>query len=161
MNRLSNRVALGLAGLMLAACQHNPLRLPALITARPAPPPEAAPPQSALPGNLDDYKVLVAGQILAANPDIIFSGQLPPMLPAIVVVDLSVDQEGALTRAEVHRSRDADASNVALAALRRVERPFPKPRHLLPRGASTLDFSETFLFNDNYHFQLRTLAGPQ
>lgn len=110
--------------------------------------------------SLDAYKNVIAQHILAGNPDTVFSGQLPPMLPAIVVVNIGIDADGRLSKAVVQRSRDAEASRVALASLRRVA-PFPKPARLLRAGSRVLEFSETFLFNDDYKFQLRTLAGPQ
>ncbi len=98
---------------------------------------------------------------MAANAEYIFSGRLPPMLPAIVVLDLSVGPDGELKSVHVHRSRDSEASAAALAAVRRVPVFFPPAAHLMRRHARTFDFSETFLFNDQYRFQLRTLSGPQ
>jgi protein TonB len=160
MNRLARWAFSGLAALLLAACQNPPP--PKVAVA--APEIRGAPPESrsaATARNIDDYKIQVAGQILAANPAIIFSGRLPPMLPAIVVVDISVNRDGELASVEVKRSRDGEASKVALAAVKRVGAPFPKPQHLMLRGHKTLDFSETFLFDHQYRFQLRSLAGPQ
>ena len=160
MARIASCMALGLAGLLLSACQKD------LPWKPPAPTVEAAPRVPSLAQriaameNIDDYKLLVAEQIVRSNPDAMFSGKLPPMLPAIVVVNISVNLHGELTRVAVQRSRDKDASKVALAAVKQGGQ-FPKPLHLLRRGHKTLDFSETFLFGDEYHFKLRTLAGPQ
>jgi len=89
-----------------------------------------------------------------------FSGQLPPMLPAIVVVNITVDEDGELQDVVVQRSRDPDASKVALDSMRRSGR-LPKPVNLLATNMRALTFSETFLFDDQYRFQLRSLAGPQ
>ncbi|NVI85187.1 hypothetical protein [Janthinobacterium sp. BJB401] len=114
-----------------------------------------------LAASIDAYKSLVAQQIMAANSEYTFSGRLPPMLPAIVVLDLSVGPDGELKNVHVHRSRDGEASAAALAAVRRVQDAFPPAGHLMRRHAKTFDFSETFLFNDQYRFQLRTLSGPQ
>ena len=126
------------------------------------------PPVAALPrpagqsetSSLDTYKIDVAQHILAGNADTIFSGQLPPMLPAIVVVNIGIDADGQLRKAVVQRSRNQEASRVALTSLRRVGS-YPKPARLLHSGSKLLEFSETFLFNADYKFQLRTLAGPQ
>lgn len=164
--RITAGAALGLA-LLLGACQKGPPRSPPAPTMGAAPPAAAtsatapAPKPPAPMETIDDYKALVAQQILDANPKITFSGRLPPMLPAIVVLNINVDRDGELTNVVVKRSRDSEASKVALAAVKRVGAPFPKPLHLLKRSHKTLEFSETFLFNDRYHFQLRTLAGPQ
>ncbi len=82
------------------------------------------------------------------------------MLPAIVVVNITVGEDGELQDVVVQRSRDPDASKVALASMRRSG-PLPRPVNLLAANMRALTFSETFLFDDQYRFQLRSLAGPQ
>jgi protein TonB len=82
------------------------------------------------------------------------------MLPAIVVVNITVDREGRLTDVQVQRSRDPEASTVALASMRRSGL-LPRPDGLLAANTRAITFSETFLFNGEYRFQLRSLAGPQ
>ena len=145
------------AASLLSACQTAPP--PALNTPTSTPP--RTPAALQLAASIDAYKSLVAQQIMAANGAYTFSGRLPPMLPAIVVLDLSVGPDGELKSVHVHRSRDGEASVAALAAVRRVPTLFPPAAHLMRRHAKTFDFSETFLFNDQYRFQLRTLSGPQ
>ncbi|MDN2710870.1 energy transducer TonB [Janthinobacterium sp. SUN118] len=148
------------AATLLAACQ----KAPAPIAQAPASPPTASTPRPGPvqpPATIDAYKLLVAQQIMDANPQHTFSGRLPPMLPAIVVLDLSVERDGSLKNVRVHRSRDNEASKAALAAVRRVPAAFPPAAQLMRGRDKTLDFSETFLFNDEYRFQLRTLSGPQ
>lgn len=143
---------------LLSACQTAPA--PAVRTPAAGTPPRTPAPLQ-LAASIDAYKSLVAQQIMAANGAYTFSGSLPPMLPAIVVLDLSVGPDGELKSVRVHRSRDSEASAAALAAVRRVQELFPPAAHLMRRHARTFDFSETFLFNDQYRFQLRTLSGPQ
>ncbi|PHV34365.1 hypothetical protein CSQ94_08795 [Janthinobacterium sp. BJB312] len=145
------------AAVLLSACQTAPP--PAVSTPTSTPP--RTPAAIQLAASIDAYKSLVAQQIMAANGAYTFSGRLPPMLPAIVVLDLSVGPDGELKNVHVHRSRDGEASAAALAAVRRVQALFPPAAHLMRRHAKTFDFSETFLFNDQYRFQLRTLSGPQ
>ncbi|KFI09059.1 hypothetical protein JN27_00375 [Massilia sp. BSC265] len=120
-------------------------------TAAPAPPPSLT---------LDAYKAHVARHIVERNADRTFSGRLPPMLPAIVVVNITVDRDGQMTDVRVQRSRDPDASRVALASMLRSG-PLPRPQGLLAANSGAVTFSETFLFDRDYRFQLRTLAGPQ
>lgn len=110
--------------------------------------------------NLDAYKTQVAYHIMRHNPQQTFSGRLPPMLPAIVVVNVTVDKDGELKDVAVQRSRDPDASRVAVASMKRSG-PLPKPVNLMANNTDSLTFSETFLFNDEYRFQLRSVAGPQ
>lgn len=118
-------------------------------------------PTTAAPASrtLDAYKADVARHIMHRNPERIFDGRLPPMLPAIVVLNITVDEQGRLTDVQVQRSRDPGASEVALASLRRSG-PLPRPDGLTLRGAA-MTFSETFLFGEQYRFQLRSLSGAQ
>jgi protein TonB len=111
------------------------------------------------PAGLDDYKTQVAQHILQHNPDRSYSGTLPPMLPAIVVLQITVDSQGQLADVAVQRSRDPDASQIALDSMRRST-PLPPPSALAAAGGK-LTFSETFLFADNQRYQIRSLAGPQ
>ncbi|MEW6762355.1 MAG: energy transducer TonB [Pseudomonadota bacterium] len=148
---------------LLSGCASPPPPVPveerSTISADPPPTPTAAPvPPPSL--TLDAYKTHVARHILERNTDRTFSGRLPPMLPAIVVVNITVDKEGQLTDVRVQRSRDPDASRVALASMLRSG-PLPRPEGLVAANTEAVTFSETFLFDRDYRFQLRTLAGPQ
>jgi protein TonB len=111
------------------------------------------------PAGLDDYKTQVAQHVLQHNPDRSYTGKLPPMLPAIVVLEITVDRDGQLADVEVQRSRDDDASKIALDSMRRST-PLPPPQQLAAAGGK-LKFSETFLFADSNRYQIRSLAGPQ
>ncbi|MGF6276041.1 protein TonB [Massilia sp. UYP11] len=121
------------------------------LTPIPAPPPTRT---------LDAYKADVARHVMQHNPERVFEGELPPMLPAVVVLNITVDRAGQLADVQVQRSRDQGASEVALASLRRSG-PLPPPDGLGPEHADLMTFSETFLFGERYLFQIRTLAGPQ
>jgi protein TonB len=111
------------------------------------------------PAGLDDYKTLVAHHVAEHNPDRVYAGTLPAMLPAIVVLEITVDRDGQLTDVAVQRSRNPDASEIALASVRRSS-PLPAPQQLA-RDTGKLTFSETFLFADSERYQLRSLAEPQ
>jgi protein TonB len=107
---------------------------------------------------LDDYKSQVARHVIEHNPERNYTGMLPPLLPAIVVLRITVDRDGQVQDVFVQRSRDPDASAIALDSLRRSA-PLPPPQ-ALAEGADGVTFSETFLFADSDRFQLRSL-GPQ
>ena len=111
-------------------------------------------PSAPVPAGLSDYKTQVAHHVADRNPERAYTGTLPPMLPAIVVLEITVDRDGQLADVAVQRSRDPGASEIALASVRRST-PLPPP----PTGRLT--FSETFLFADSERYQLRSLAGPQ
>jgi len=153
------RFAAMLALSLLASCQPAPPAPKVVQPPAPLPAPLLTPPTPRIAATIDEYKVLVAQRIAGANIASTFHGVLPAMLPAIVVVDISVDHDGALTNVRVHRSRDEQASKVALAAVR-LAAPFPQPLRLI-RSGHHLEFSETFLFDDDYRFQLRSLVEPQ
>ena len=169
------RVAAAALMASLAACGHAPklasqagfqtqaLPLPPYAGATPGTP---GTPNAPIAGqrtafdSVESYKAGVAEQVMRANSAHTFSGRLPPMLPAIVVLSITVDSTGKLARVAVQRSRDDDASNVALASIQRAG-PLPKPFNLADGAGASLTFSETFLFNADYRFQLRTLASVQ
>jgi protein TonB len=153
-------VAAGLAG-----CGHQPVAqsVPvggSSLATRIAAATHTLPGQRTAFDSVDVYKNDVAEQIMRYNAAHTFSGQLPPMLPAIVVLAITVDRDGKMTKVVVQRSRDNDASKVALASMARSGQ-LPKPFNLIHGGSQSLTFSETFLFNRDYQFQLRTLAGVQ
>jgi protein TonB len=124
---------------------------------RPAPTGQPAPASPAL----DAYKTEVAQHVVRRNAAHTFSGKLPPMLPAIVVLNITVDKDGHLTNVAVQRSRDSDASRVAVASIERSGTLPRLPASLLHGNGDSLTFSETFLFNSDYRFQLRSLAEAQ
>jgi len=165
MHTTTRWMMVGLTGLLLAACGSGPVRDSGSSASA-----SASRGQPAEPGQthgfgatstVNDYKTLAAQHIVAANAGQMFSGQIPPILRSVVVLNLSIDKNGNLTRAVVQRSRNEQASALALNAVRRVGTSFPKPLHLIRDGYRTLDYSETFLFNDDLQFQIRTLAGVQ
>ena len=71
-----------------------------------------------------------------------------------------MDASGRLMRSDIMRSnRDRAAENIALATLRKSA-PFPRPAPQLLRGGR-VEILETWLFNNDGRFQLRTIAEPQ
>jgi protein TonB len=129
------------------------------VVERIAHPAAPATPSLPVPAGLDSYKTQVAQHVVQHNPEHNYSGTLPPLLPAIVVLQITVDRDGQLAGIAVQRSRNPDASQVALAAMRRST-PLPRPQQLA-QSTGKLTFSETFLFADRERYQLRSLAGPQ
>jgi periplasmic protein TonB len=154
--------------LLLAACGHEPPRSAAPVAKAAAAKPASAPVRAAsapLPGqrtsydSVDSYKEDVAEHIMANNAAYTFDEKLPPILPAIVVLRITVDANGRMTDVSIQRARHKVPSQVALASMKRAG-VLPKPQNLASAGR-TLSFSETFLFNADNKFKLRTLAGPQ
>lgn len=162
----STRAACAVLLASLAGCSHLPGQLPQAASS-PAPQSSTYPGRAgSTPGqrtgfdSVDSYKLDVAQHIMRNNAGYTFSGRLPPMLPAVVVLSITVDDTGRPTQVMVQRSRDDDASNVAVASVRRAGQ-LPRPYNLANGPGRSLTFSETFLFNDDYRFQLRSLAPVQ
>ncbi len=109
----------------------------------------------------NEYKYQAAQAILKDNPHLTFSGKLPPMLPAIVVLRISVAENGSLSQLTVQRppAKDDGETAVAIAAVRRTS--LPQPRNLATTAGGTFTYSETFLFDAAMRFQVRTLAPVQ
>lgn len=106
------------------------------------------------------YKVALANHIAAVNGKRMYAGRPQALLRSVVVVKYVVDGDGRLVRSEIMRSnRDRKTEATALATLRNSA-PFPVPApSLLQRGR--LELAETWLFNDDGRFQLRSTARQQ
>ena len=158
------------AAVALAGCEllQPPPRAPASEPrpARVAPAPAPAPaPAAAAPDRpglkTDDYRKEIAYAIVRANADGVFSGKLPPLLRSVVVVQVSIDDRGMPARVTLFRSNGfEELSRSAIAAIYRAA-PYPIPGRSLLGGASTFDFTESFLFRADGRFQVRTIAEEQ
>jgi hypothetical protein len=95
-----------------------------------------------------------AERIVAANPDVTYTGQVPDPLLAIPVLEIELNGDGSIRRIEVLREpRQAkETLPIAVAAVRRAA-PFGDVSRL-PRPWK---FVETFLFDDSRKFKPRTL----
>lgn len=121
---------------------------------------ETYPETASAAGSVDAYKYDLAQRINQISASKVYTGRPQALLRSVVVLRYSVDGRGHLLHSEVIRSNhDRETEATALASLRNAA-PFPKPAsHLLRRGK--LEISETWLFNNDGRFQLRTTAQPQ
>ncbi|WP_211442594.1 energy transducer TonB [Collimonas humicola] len=154
---MNARIHLGLycgAALLLAACNLIPGQAP------PPPVPATTPNATSTATTLDDYKRGLAQRIVAVNSTEVYVGRPQALLRAVIVVKYYVNADGQLLRAEILRSnKDRTAEASALAAVRRAA-PFPKPdSKFLRRGE--VEIAESWLFNDDGRFQLRSVAEQQ
>lgn len=109
---------------------------------------------------LDGYKQDLAHRISQVNSTKVYVDRPQALLRSVVVLKYQVDANGNLVRSEILRSnRDRETETIALATLKNTA-PFPKPApHLLRQGR--VDIMESWLFNNDGRFQLRTIALPQ
>jgi protein TonB len=110
----------------------------------------------------EHYKADLARRIAQVNSLQMHAERPQALLRAVIVIRYVVDQDGQLIRSEIVRSNhDKAAEASALASLRNTA-PFPKPsRALLGKARGRIELAETWLFNDDGRFQLRTIAQPQ
>ena len=109
---------------------------------------------------LEDWKRTAAEKVYAVNRTQLFEGRPEHLLRAVIVVEVTVDREGRVTRSKILRSPGiASLNSVALGSLKAAS-PLPAPpSKLVARGP--LIFSETWLFRKDGRFQLRSLALAQ
>ncbi|RJG07553.1 energy transducer TonB [Noviherbaspirillum cavernae] len=161
---MNNRIVLLLAASALASCaSHNAPENEragvgsAATTAERREMVHAAPSSAA---TIDGYKRDLALHISQASSGKVYDGRPQALLRSVVVLKYVIDANGNLVRSEIHRSnRDRVTESTALATLKTAA-PFPRPApHLLRHGR--LEVLETWLFNNDGRFQLRTIAQPQ
>jgi protein TonB len=106
------------------------------------------------------YQKALAERICEVNATKVYTGRPQALLRSVIVVKYTVDANGNLTRSDVIRTNHDHANQAtALASLKNTS-PFPKPAwHLLRNGH--VEIMETWLFNNDGRFQLRTIALPQ
>jgi len=113
----------------------------------------ALPPPSAV-RNWNEVRMQAAKRMVAANPGMTYTGEVPEPLLAIPVLEVELHADGSVRRINVMRtpSQATDTIKLATEAVQRAA-PFgdvsklPKPWR----------FTETFLFDDDRKFKPRTL----
>ena len=109
---------------------------------------------------LEQWKRQAAERIHAVNAPQLFEGRPHHLLQGVIVVDVTVDRSGKVTRSKIVRSPGiARLNDVVLASLKTAS-PLPAPPPALVKtGAIT--YSETWLFTNDSKWRLRTLTLPQ
>ena len=109
----------------------------------------------------DQYKIAAAQRVTAVNARQITPGNPQPMLRSVVSLEYWVDRTGNITSVALYRSNgDQEAERIAVTSLRRAS-PLPMPSRALVDSSGRVRAVETWLFNDDGRFQLRSVAAPQ
>jgi hypothetical protein len=103
----------------------------------------------------DEYKLRAARRIHATSGGETFDGPLPDPLQSIPVLQVRLNRDGSVREIVVQRTPGQSPETVDMAsrAIRRAA-PFEPVAKLPPPW----QFSETFLYNQDLKFQLRTLV---
>lgn len=147
---------------LLAGCASRPLDQPSKPgvpqETKKTPPPTKSTNSSAF--TLNGYKKDLAQHISRENASSTYSDRPQALLRAVIVVKFAINADGKLLSSELMRTNhDQAAEKTALASLR-GSAPYPKPASYLVKNGR-LELIETWLFNDDGRFQLRTIALPQ
>lgn len=161
---MKTRYLVGMTAVLLSACSTTQ-RIdvwPVAKTTQPSTPASSAshtrPPQ--ISGGIDNYKQALAEQIYSNSRNQIYPGNPQALLRSVVVVKMVIDENGKLLRSDIIRSNhDAATEATALNSARNAA-PFPIASNQLLRNGK-VEVLETWLFNDDGRFQLRTLAAAQ
>ncbi|VVE02653.1 energy transducer TonB family protein [Pandoraea anhela] len=110
---------------------------------------------------LDQYKIAAAQRVTEVNAREITPGNPQPMLRSVVSLEYWVDRSGNVLRVTLYRSNgDHEAERIAIASLRRAS-PLPAPSRALVDSSGRVRAVETWLFNNDGRYQLRSVAAPQ
>ena len=107
--------------------------------------------------NSADYRKDAAHHIYRRLPDKIYKGKLPPMLKAVVVVDIHIEPSGQVGRIDwVRVPKHTPEVKLDIEQAIRQSAPFPAPKYL-----KQVSFTETWLWHRSGRFQLDTLTEGQ
>lgn len=103
------------------------------------------------------YRQYGANHLYEAHRDRIYKGKLPPLLYAVGVLNVTIDNRGAVRRLEWMRAPGHAPEVVAeIERLVRAAAPYPAPVHM---GA--VIYTDVWLWDKSGRFQLDTLTEGQ
>lgn len=161
--------AVAVSAVVVAACVSTPLPQPAppapvaTQPAPPAPPVAAAPPVVAAPSVVSaastprEFRRDAAGQIYKLNSNRIYKGKMQPLLYAIGVFEVEIDNRGQVVKTSWLRA-PSHAPEV-MAEIDRIARqaaPYPAPVRM-----GRVVYTDTWLWDKSGQFQLDTLTEGQ
>ena len=138
---------------------------PLLALLSPPPPSPSPPPATAQglhpPGSqahsAREYRKDAAGHLYKKYPNRIYSGILPAMLRAVAVVEVDINQQGAVTAFRWMRApRHVPKIMTEIEGMVYASSPFPVPHRMGP-----VTYTETWLWDKSGRFQLDTLTQGQ
>ena len=156
--------------LTLAACSGQQLPKttqlptpPPPVTAAPAPTP-MKPAQIGIPSNannIEEYKREIAHWISQRSHTDVYTTQPQALLRGVIVLSFQINPQGEVYSVRTLRSPgDAELEQRATASIWRAS-PLPRPHPTIMHGQNTLNLTETWLFNKDGRFQLRSIALSQ
>jgi protein TonB len=151
-------------GVIVSGCQTAPEPAPPAPQA-PPPPPVVVKPAPALvypggtssAGSARDYRKTAAHRIYDQNANRIYKGKMPPLLYAVGVLNVEINQTGAVTRVDWMRAPSHAPEVMAqIEAMVKKGAPYPAPVRL-----GKVTYTDTWLWHKSGQFQLDTLTEGQ
>jgi protein TonB len=154
--------AIGLG--FLSGCSTPPPTVKPVTPVTPLPPvakvPEvlSTPPGvTSLARNNKEYRKDAASHLYGMHAQRIYKGRMPPLLEAVGVLNVDIDQKGAVK--SVNWMRAPKHAPQVMAEIERMVKsaaPYPVPKHL-----SQVTYTDTWLWHKSGQFQLDTLTEGQ
>lgn len=155
--------ALAVLAALLAGCANQPpAAAPRVAKAFHSMPEASLPlPPASDAATLADYKREIAGVLQSANRGRVFEGPPPNPVRAVIVMRAEIDPLGEarlhLLRAPWH---DPWLPELVAQTVRQAE-PLPRPSMKLLHGGNSVSFTETWLFDYEGRFRLRSMSQAQ
>jgi protein TonB len=128
-----------------------------LIPEAPAfsPPPPTV--KKSLARTAKEYRHDAASHLYAQHQQRIFKGRLPPMLEAVGVINVNIDQRGSVKAIQWQRApKHAPQVMREIEQLVKAAAPYPVPLHM-----SQVTYTDVWLWHKSGKFQLDTLTEGQ
>ena len=103
------------------------------------------------------YKMDAARHVYKTYADKVYKGKLPPLIHAVVVLEVSVDEQGNVRDINTIRV-PTHAPDVTVAVKEMIQRASPMPA---PTRMGGVKFTEVWLVDKSGRFQLDTLTEGQ
>ena len=155
----------------LSGCSSPPKARPAPAPA-PAPPPAPtakapsaqwparevpAPGKASFARNSKEYRKDAAAHLYSLHANRIYPGRMPPLLEAVGVLNIDIDQKGAVRSIDWMRA-PKHVPQVMAEIERMVRAAAPNP---VPRNMGRVTYTDTWLWHQSAKFQLDTLTEGQ
>lgn len=151
----ARRLGVFVFAVSLAAAASAQNQAPAKTPAK-AKPAAAAPAAPAVPKNMEEFKRAAARKMLAANPDVTYSGKPQQMNFGIPILEIELNDDATVKDITVVRPPAAEAAastvDIAKEAIRKAA-----PYGDISKLPKPVKWTEVFLFNDQKKFKPRSL----
>jgi hypothetical protein len=158
----SGRLAAVVSAVLLAACGSTPPPQEQVAPATPAPVVKAPPPEmftgpASSASTPKAYRHDAASHLYALNKDKIYKGRMPPLLYAVGVLQVDVDERGQVSNVSWMRApRHAPEVMAQIEKMVRTAAPYPRPARM-----GHVTYTDTWLWHKSGRFQLDTLTEGQ